>query len=65
MTRTTLLLSITAAILLALYWDKRANGSKGLGDSVGNFLQSIGIEKRPGCSCQNRHTKLNELVPYS
>ena len=37
----------------------------GLGDTVANVLQKLGIEKRPGCGCENRHRWLNKHVPYN
>lgn len=53
-----------ALLLLAIWYDKTNNGSKGLGDSVANVFSFFGIEKQPGCRCQARHNALNEILPY-
>jgi hypothetical protein len=55
---------VVALLLLAIWYDKTNNGSKGLGDSVGNLSAFLGIKKKPGCGCQARHNALNEILPY-
>jgi hypothetical protein len=55
---------VVALLLLAIWYDKTNNGSKGLGDSVANLAAFLGIKKQPGCGCQARHNALNEILPY-
>lgn len=64
MSRLTIILIVLAAIAAGLYWDKEANGSIGVGDSVANFLHFFGITKKPNCGCQKRHDWLNKQLPY-
>lgn len=61
----TLILLVVVAFILLLHYDKCKNKSRGLGDTVGNALQSVGIEKKPGCGCKERHKWLNQLVSYA
>lgn len=64
MNRWHVLALVVALLLLAAWYDKSMNGSKGLGDSVANLFAFVGIKKQPGCGCQARHDALNKLIPY-
>jgi hypothetical protein len=64
MNRLQVLALVIALLLLAAWYDKTNNGSKGLGDSVANLLAFLGIEKTPQCGCQARQNALNQILPY-
>lgn len=55
---------VVALLLLAIWYDKTNNGSKGLGDSVANLSAFLGIKKTPQCGCQARQNALNQILPY-
>jgi hypothetical protein len=64
MNRWTVLALVVALLLLAAWYDKKKNGSKGLGDSVANLAALFGAKKTPQCGCEARQQVLNELIPY-
>jgi hypothetical protein len=49
--------------------------SKGLGDTIAKFTQSVGLDKvaeavantlgKEDCGCNKRRQKLNEMFPYN
>jgi len=64
MKKKNILALILGLIVLYIVYDVSAKNSIGLGDTVAHFLQSLGIEKVPGCRCENRHQWLNKWFPY-
>lgn len=57
---------LIALVIIVAYivYDAKTKNSEGLGDTVAHFLQSIGIEKKPGCGCKKKHQWLNKWFPY-
>lgn len=64
MNRTASYILLVLVVLVAIMaWGKHC-GHLGAGDTLGAFLQELGIEKKPGCGCEQRHKELNKLLPY-
>ena len=38
---------------------------QGLGDTIANGLEKLGVKKKKGCGCKERQEKLNKLIPYN
>ncbi len=60
----TILLTALVALVAIMAYSKHVLKHRGAGDTLAATLQAVGIEKKPWCKCEERHTELNRLIPY-
>jgi len=56
-----IILLAAAALLL---WLHAKRTDKGLGDTLSNTLEGVGVKKQPGCGCAARQAAMNNFFPY-
>ena len=52
------------AVAAAYYRHRKDQGDEGLGDTTAHLLQRMGIQKTPGCGCDQRQATMNQMIPY-